>query len=145
MISSIFSGFLTNPRFLMNEPVVQQPLDIQPDTLAFLKRSMKAVVTRGTGQNVSTIKDISIYAKTSTAQTSALYKRDLGKKYLEHGWFVAHVTYKNHKPLTLVILVENIGSASVATQIAKNFLIEYKKSLDEPEKIEIMPEEQVVL
>lgn len=131
MISSIFSGYLTNPRILMNEPIVQEPLDIQPDTRAFLKRSMRAVVKTGTGQNVSTLKDITIYAKTSTAQTSALYKRDLGKKYLEHGWFVAHVTYKNFKPITLVVLVENIGSASVATQIAKNFLIEYKKIHEE--------------
>ena len=71
-----------------------------------------------------------IYAKTSTAQTSDFSKRKLDEKYLEHGIFVGHVQYKEYDPLVIVILVERVGAAQVATTIAKNFLLEYKKYMD---------------
>ena len=71
-----------------------------------------------------------IYAKTSTAQTSSFDKRKLDDKYLEHGWFVGHFQYKDYEPLVIVIVVEHVGAAQVATTIAKNFLMEYKKYKD---------------
>ena len=64
MISSIFTGYLVTPRFLVDEPITQEPLDIEPATRTFLKQSMKAVIKQGSGQSVSTIKDMVIYAKT---------------------------------------------------------------------------------
>lgn len=130
MIASIFTGYLVAPRLLVNEPVVTSPLDIKPETITFLKKSMKSVVKSGTGRSVRKVKDIIIYAKTSTAQTSDFSKRKLDDKYLEHGWFVGHFQYKEYNPLVVVILVERVGAAQVATTIAKNFLIEYKKYMD---------------
>lgn len=130
MISSIFTGYLAKPRFLLSEKIKTKPLQIKKETLAFLQQSMKQVVTIGTGKRVSKIKDFSIFAKTSTAQTSSMGKRHLGVEYLEHGWFVANIQYKQERPLTFVILVENAGSAQVATTIAKNFLLAYKKEKD---------------
>ncbi len=130
MIASIFTGYLVKPRILINEPISKQPLDIKQETIEFLKKSMKAVVTKGTGRNISKVKDIEIYAKTSTAQTSTFSKRLLGKEYLEHGWFVGYLSYKDYKPLTIVILIEHVGSSRIATLAAKNFLIEYKKLMD---------------
>ncbi|HLC06973.1 MAG TPA: penicillin-binding transpeptidase domain-containing protein [Candidatus Babeliales bacterium] len=130
MIASIFTGNLVAPRLLINEPVVTSPLDIKPDTINFLKKSMKSVVKRGTGRSVRNVKDMKIYAKTSTAQTSDFSKRKLDEKYLEHGWFVGQFQYKEYDPLVIVILVERVGAAQVATTIAKNFLIEYKKYMD---------------
>jgi len=130
MIASIFTGYLVAPRLLVNEPVVMTPLDIKPETIDFLKKSMKSVVKHGTGRSVGKVKDITIYAKTSTAQTSDFSKRKLDDKYLEHGVFVGYFQYKEHEPLVVVILVERVGAARVATTIAKNFLIEYKKYID---------------
>lgn len=130
MISSIFTGKIPTPRVLMAEPIQSKPLAITPETRTFLQKSMKLVVTAGTGKQVNTIKDYSIYAKTSTAQTSALDKRTLGKRYLEHGWFASHIQYKNTPPLTVVIIAENSGSSKTATTIAKNFLLAYKKKID---------------
>jgi len=130
MIGSIFTGYLVSPRFLTNEPIVTVPLMIKPETIDFLKKSMKMVVRHGTGKVVRTIQDMKIYAKTSTAQTSDLKKRALDPKYLEHGWFVCYFQYKEHKPLVMVILVERVGAAHVAATIAKNFLIDYKKYMD---------------
>lgn len=130
MIASIFTGYLVAPRLLVDEPVISTPLDIKPETISFLQRSMKSVVKSGTGRSLRRVKDITIYAKTSTAQTSDLSKRKLGEQYLEHGWFVGHFQYKDYDPLVMVILVERVGAAQVATTIAKNFLIEYKKYMD---------------
>jgi len=130
MIASIFTGYLVSPRLLAHEPIIKTSLDIKPDTIAFLKKSMKSVVKYGTGRSVRKIKDIKIYAKTSTAQTSDFEKRRLDPKYLEHGWFVSYFQYKEHQPLVLVIVAERVGAAHVATTIAKNFLISYKKYMD---------------
>ncbi len=131
MIASIFTGYLVSPRLLINEPVVTTPLDIKPETISFLQKSMKSVVKRGTGRSVRHVKDMTIYAKTSTAQTSDFSKRKLDEKYLEHGLFVGHFQYKDYDPLVIVVLVERVGAAQVATTIAKNFLLEYKKYMDD--------------
>lgn len=130
MISSIFTGHLVTPRILLEEPVHTESLRISLDTRKFLQQSMQKVVHQGTGQRVKTIKDIKIYAKTSTAQTSGMDKHDLGGEYLEHGWFVAYFSYKNEKPLTLVVLTEHSGTSRAATPIAADFIRAYKKLVD---------------
>lgn len=130
MIASVFTGYLTAPRLLLNEPIIKNPLDIKPETITFLQKSMKSVVKSGTGRTVHKVKDIIIYAKTTTAQTSDWSKRKLDEKYLEHGGFAGYFQYKEYDPLVMVIFVERVGTAQVATKIAKNFLIEYKKYMD---------------
>lgn len=130
MIGSIFTGYLAKPRILIDEPVEKEPLFIAESTRDLLKKSMKKVVKRGTGKRIRSIKDIEIYAKTSTAQTSAWYKRKMGPEFLEHGWFVAYLQYKDMKPLVLVILIEHVGSSSLATNVARDFLVQYKKLVD---------------
>jgi len=127
MIGSIFSGYLVTPRILADEPIEKKPLAIKPETLDFIKQSMKKVVTQGTGKRISVIKDIEIYAKTSTAQTSALSKRNKGKQFREHGWFVAHFQYKQNEPLSLVVMVEHAGTSRIPTNIARKLLIRYKQ------------------
>lgn len=130
MIASIFTGKLVTPHILMHNEVTTQPLAIKDSTRAFLKKSMKKVVTKGTGKRLKALDDITIYAKTSTAQTSALEKRKLGEQYLEHGWFAGYFQYKDQVPLVAVTLVEHAGSARVATNIIKDFLSTYKKHVD---------------
>jgi penicillin-binding protein 2 len=130
MIASIFTGSLVQPRILFSEELVSEPLNISAHTRDFLQRAMRATVQQGTGRSTGRMKDITIYAKTSTAQTCSWEKRDLGKEYLAHGWFVSYFWYKDFAPLTLVVLVENAGSSNVATAIAKNFLIRYRKHID---------------
>jgi penicillin-binding protein 2 len=130
MISGIVTGYLVKPRLLMTDPVQTQPLEIKKSTLDFLRQAMHQVVTCGTGQRVSSVHDFQLYGKTSTAQTCDLSKQDLGKKYWPHGWFATYLTYKNNSPLTIVILLEHAGSSRVATAVAKQFLLAYKKMID---------------
>lgn len=126
MIGSIFTGYLVKPRLLLNEPVSTRPLHIKKDTIQFLQQSMKSVVTGGTGQRINAVKDITIHGKTSTAQTSMLQRRDMGKAYQEHAWFAAHVQYQQEAPFVIVVCIENVGSSITATMIVKKFLQEYK-------------------
>jgi len=130
MISAIFTGYLVKPRILVDEKIEKETLPIPLHIRKFLKKSMKRVVRCGTGIRLRKFKDIKMYAKTSTAQTSDLLKRDLGTQYLEHGWFVGNFTYKDNTPLTIVILVEHAGSAQVAAGIAQKFVAEYKILMD---------------
>jgi len=131
MISSIFTGYLVNPRILETEPIIKEPLNLHHDTLDFLRASMRSVAITGSGRNVGHIRDMEIYAKTATAQTSALTRREEGAQYKEHGWFVCYVRYKHNPPIVIVVLLENIGSSRVATGVVGNFLVAYKKYLDE--------------
>ncbi len=130
MISSIFTGYLVKPRILNNERIEKVPLYIDPHTATFLKESMRSVVTEGTGHRVNRIKDIQIFAKTSTAQMSTLDKRGLGQQYFEHGWVVAYVTCKKSNPLILVVLVEHAGTSRTPVLIAKEFLLAYRDQFE---------------
>lgn len=127
----ICTGLLVKPRILEEELIEMQPLKISSHTLKFLRQSMRMTITSGTGSIMNKLKDITIHAKTGTAQTSHRSKRDLGKEYLEHAWFVGYATYKDHPPFVLVIFIENVGSARFATRVAKKFFIEYCKLMDE--------------
>lgn len=136
MIASIFSGYLITPRILVNEPIIKTPLNIKNETLEFLRQSMKKVVTQGTGKRLNQVKNIEIYAKTSTAQTSSLNKRYKGKIYLEHGWSVSQFRYKENPALTMVILIEHAGASRTPTLIARQFLLRYKTLMDQKKQRE---------
>ena len=133
MISAIFTGYLVKPRILIDEPIETEPLNLPRHIRKFLQKSMKRVVEYGTGLRMKRVKDIKMYAKTSTAQTSDLQKRELGAQYLEHGWLVGNFSYKDNPALTVVVLVEHAGSSQVATGIVRNFLSEYKRLMDSRE------------
>lgn len=134
MISSIFTGNLVTPRIRIDDEIIKEPLKLQRSTRMFLQEAMRLVITAGTGQSMSYVKNIAVYGKTSTAQTSSLEKRTTGKQFMEHGWFAGYLAYKHHRPLTLVIIVENVGSSSVATKTSCRFLNAYKKRMDQREK-----------
>jgi cell division protein FtsI/penicillin-binding protein 2 len=129
MIGSIFTGSLVTPRILEDEPVVAQPLDIKHETRSFLQKAMRSVVTKGTGKKLRNLKNARIYAKTSTAQVASLDKKQLGKAFFEHAWFASYYQPDNGSPLVLVVLLENAGSAAVATQVARDFLIKYQNTV----------------
>ncbi|QQR54243.1 hypothetical protein IPH25_00245 [bacterium] len=133
-IGSIFTKKLYRPRILENEPISSRDVDIQDSTLHFLKKSMKSVVRRGTGKGIPAIKDLQIYAKTSTAQISSLKKAEFNKNYSEHGWFAAYFTYKDQAPLVLVLLVEKAGTSRVPISIAKQFFLRYRSFMHRSDK-----------
>jgi len=123
MISSIFEGYFVTPRILEIEPIVYRPLELLPSTRKLLKKYMKLAVKIGTCVKLNSLDNLTIYAKTGTAQTCSLrHKKNVATNLLPHAWFVCYFYLDNEEPLTLVILVENAGSSRVATSIAKEFL-----------------------
>ena len=130
LIGSLFTRHLVKPRIMVEEPINKEPLAIKPETLAFIKRSMRDVVLHGTGRKVGKLRGFDIYGKTSTAQVGALEKEDLGSKYLPHAWFASYFKFKDENPLVLVILMENAGSSRVPTGLAKNFLVAYRSHIE---------------
>jgi penicillin-binding protein 2 len=130
MIGSIFTRTLVKPRIIVEEPICKKPLDIKPETLAFIKRSMRDVIIHGTGRRVGKLNGFDIYGKTSTAQVGALAKEDLGNEFLPHAWFASYFKYQDQAPLVMIILMENAGSSRVPTGLAKNFLLAYRDHIE---------------
>jgi len=129
MIGSIFTGNLVTPRIVEQTEIETKPLDIRPSTIKFLQECMKSVATTGTGRNLKYIKDITIYAKTGTAQTCTRLndeQNNENKRSNDHAWFVSYFQYRDQDPLVMVILLEYVGSSSKATKIAQQFLKQYK-------------------
>lgn len=125
MISALCEEYLIKPRILTSEEIIKKPLYISKGTLQLLKEYMKQVIRLGTGSKLKYLTEFEMYAKTGTAQTSDLKKRSLGKKFAEHGWFVCYFKYKNEKPLTLVVIIEHVGSSRDAINLALSFLTKY--------------------
>ena len=122
---------LVKPRILDKEDIERYPLYVSDSTVDFLRDVMKEVVNRGTARRFKKFTDFSVWAKTGTAQTVSLEKQKKGSKdFLEHAWVASFFSYKNHKPLAMVVLVENAGSSRPALQIAENFFKIYKEVLD---------------
>ncbi len=131
MINAICSGYLVRPRMLADEPIVKNEVELLPETREFLKRSMKqSIQAHGTGSRLRHLKNFEIYAKTGTGQASAFEKREQGKEFLEQGWFVGHITYKDHPSFVMVILMEHVGSSAVVTAVALDYLKRYCKLVD---------------
>ena len=129
MIGSIFKGYLVKPRILENDEIIKTPIHIKSSTLDFLQDSMKSAISMGTGRNLNRLKNITIYAKTGTAQTKSRVIDTKEKQDNCHAWFVSYFYHQNHDPLVMVIFIENAGGSSVAIAVAKKFLAQYMKLL----------------
>jgi penicillin-binding protein 2 len=130
VFGGLCTGNLVRPRILEDEPIDVQPLNISSKTLQYIKQTLRMTVQRGTGRLLERLKNITIYAKTGTAQTSDLSKRKLGKEFLEHAWFISYAQYKDYDPIVVAIFIENVGSSVYATRVAKKFFVEYGKLMD---------------
>lgn len=135
MVSAICTHKLVRPRLLPHEPVETKPLGISSVTCRFLQKGMREVVKEGKAKILNTIDDLVISAKTGTAQTCALDTELEGKQYSAHAWLAGYFTYKNEKPLTIVIMIESGGSSYAATVVAKRFLVKYRNWKREQERM----------
>lgn len=135
MIGSIFEGYLVKPRILMDQEIVKTPISISRKTREFLQDCMKSVIDTGTGRLVNRFLNITIFAKTGTAQTINLGAKNAEDKgHLEHASFVSYFYTEKSDPLVLIVLLEHVGGARIAVGVAKNFFRQYIKHLKEIEK-----------
>lgn len=135
MTGSIFEGYLVKPRILMNQEVSKTPISISRKTREFLQEGMKWVITTGTGRTMNKFLNITMFAKTGTAQTisrSVKNKEDRG--HLEHASFVSYFYTEGSDPLVMVILLEHVGGARIAVAVAKEFIKKYTATLHQNDK-----------
>lgn len=133
MISAIFHGQLIKPRILLNQPLEKTEINIHTQTRQFLQSCMKsAASSTGTARRVSRIGNLTIYAKTGTAQTKSrkgkyVRREDItNREDLEHAWFVSYFYAENSEPLVMVMLLEHVGLSTYTTKVATQFFIQYR-------------------
>ncbi|KKR96844.1 MAG: Penicillin-binding protein 2 [candidate division TM6 bacterium GW2011_GWE2_41_16] len=131
MVGGIIEGYLVKPRILERELIVQKEVKVSAETRAFIKRSMRYVVSMGSARSLSYLTSLELYGKTGTSQVANNTKSDKNsayeeKEYLQrpHGCFVVYVKNELLPPLVMVVFVEHAGSSSVATGIAKKIIQE---------------------
>ena len=122
MIGAVFTGLLVKPRIMLNEEKGYETIDVLPSTLSFLQEAMYAVAKEGTARSFGKLKDFVVFAKTGTAQTARLDKKKQMKSDFEHAWFSCCFSYKQQRPMVLVVLVEHAGTSRPAMDIAREFL-----------------------
>lgn len=128
MISAISTGYLVKPRILIDEDIEIEDLYISDETLSILRFGMGEAVNRGTARSLRGLKSFKIHAKTGTAQITSLEKQQKKKKsQLEHAWFASYFKYKDHDPMTMIVVIENAGTSRPAQKIAFEFLKSYEK------------------
>lgn len=135
MIGSIFQGYLVKPRITLQDPLEKKSINIHASTRHFLQICMKAASNAGTARRVNKIGNLTIYAKTGTAQTKTRKNGDAPKEFhenredREHAWFVSYFYTDDTDPLVMVMLLEHVGRSIYTTKVAKNFFINYRDYL----------------
>ena len=149
-------GKIITPHFYRNNNIKINDLNLKPSTIQYIKQSMKDAVyknsqssdlaERGTAwralydpgsviswtTNRSELGNITIYAKTGTAETGKDYRKELidhhgstyeNMNYLEdkkpNAWFAGYIQYGNQQ-VSVVVMLENGGKGGkLSTDIAR--------------------------
>lgn len=133
MIGSIFHGYLVKPRITLQEPIEKTPINLNINTRQFLQACMKSASSTGSARKVNKIGNLTIFAKTGTAQTKTRRNNQdpeevhQNREDKEHAWFVSYFYTDTTEPLVMVMLLEHVGRSTYATGIAKRFFLEYLK------------------
>jgi len=93
-------------------------VDLAPAVWAFLRASMVAVVTEGTGVSAR-IPGLDIAGKTGTAQTVSNSKSDKGQ---DHAWFAAFAPVRDPEVVVVVIVERGGHGGEIAAPIARRIL-----------------------
>ncbi|MBI2353060.1 hypothetical protein HYV11_02335 [Candidatus Dependentiae bacterium] len=130
MIGSIFEGYLVKPRILQEQEIIKKPIAISRKTREFMQECMRSVIAAGTARRMSRFCNITIFAKTGTAQTINRNNKDeQDGQHLEHAWFVSYFYTAQTEPLVMVILLEHVGGSRIAGGVAKEFFSSYMKMI----------------
>jgi len=126
MISVVASGG-DRPRPHILRELAQEPerTDLDPSTLAILRRALKRAVDEGTGRE-ATVGRFSAAGKTGTAQvykhSAGVDSNDLPKPERDHAWFVGYAPAEE-PTIAFAVIVEHGGhGGSAAAPIARKVL-----------------------
>ncbi len=135
MIGSIFQGYLVRPRIVLESEFEKRPLEINLQTRHFLQECMRQATISGTARRVNKIGNLTIFAKTGTAQVKTRNKdqdpeeeeEKINRLDKAHAWFVSYFYTDEAHPLVMVMLLEHVGKSTHATAVARKFFVNYMK------------------
>ncbi|MFO7783178.1 MAG: penicillin-binding protein 2 [Thermodesulfobacteriota bacterium] len=154
MIAAVFNGgVLHQPKVVRwagkgerteyrSEPTVVSRLDVTPENLLRLQRSLIAVVNepRGTGRRAQ-VTGVTVAGKTGTAQVIGLdaekasrKEGDVPERFRDHAWFVAVAPAENPS-VAIAVLIENAGhgggreAAPIAGELIRAYLGKEKNDI----------------
>ncbi len=113
------------------------PLNLRPDLIRTIQRSLEAVVTEGTARRAQS-KMVSIAGKTGTSQVVALREEseeETPKEFRDHAWFVSYAPTEQ-PTIAVAVLVEHMGhGGSAAAPLAKKLIEAFitMEALDQPQ------------
>jgi penicillin-binding protein 2 len=100
------------------EPEAMRQVNVNPETLTFMRQAMLGVVSEGTGQR-SKVPGVPIGGKTGTAQVVKKGEEKRQADLKDHAWFASFAPVDNPQ-LAVIVLVENGGfGGQVAAPVAK--------------------------
>ena len=141
MVARIASGKQVKPQLLrqINDQsfldIIFKPLDLNPDMLTLIRKSMRAVVNERTGTAYLSRcidPDFELAGKTGTSQTKAISRsqrlglidsEDIPWDERDHALFCAYAPYSTPRYAITVIVEHGGGGASVAAPIARDILM----------------------
>ena len=135
MIGSIFQGYLVKPRIVLDSECEKRPLEINLHTRHFLQECMRQATISGTARRMNKIGNLTIFAKTGTAQVKTRpsdqdpedENEKINRKEKAHAWFVSYFYTNESEPLVMVMLLEHVGKSTHATAVARKFFINFMK------------------
>ncbi len=144
--STIVNGGTQYKPILVKEaqPVILGNVDIDPETLQFMKEALYGVVhdKGGTGWAAQS-KLTTIGGKTGTAQIVGIKKdsQQLPEKFRDHAWFIAFAPVEKPQ-IALAVFVEHGGhGGAAAAPIAKRAIEAYMKSQNKQGDVESLEPE----
>ena len=100
------------------EPEAMRQVNVNPETLAFMRQAMLGVVNEGTGQRAK-VPGLPIGGKSGTAQVVKKGEEKRQADLKDHAWFASFAPVDNPQ-LAVIVLVENGGfGGQVAAPVAK--------------------------
>src|SRR5262249_10513287 len=121
-------------------PIVEQRVDIAPDTLAFVRDAMADVVNGAGGTaHKAQLPGITVCGKTGTAQVVAnkgsleagMDEDKMPEKYRDHAWFIAFAP-KEHPQIAIACIVEHGGHGGSAAAPAVHDVMQRFFELNPP-------------
>jgi penicillin-binding protein 2 len=130
----IMYGYIIPPYIIKEQKQEKRILPYKKENLQIIQENMKKGTLKGTSKSLRTLTDWELYGKTATSQVKKIKHEETEgetvKKYRHHGLFTCWAKYKDHTPLILVFIVENVETSRYTIEIVKNFLLEIGKYYD---------------
>jgi penicillin-binding protein 2 len=116
-------GYRVQPRLVQSTPIQRESLGLKPSTLELLRKSLRSVVTAGTGKALNGT--VSVAGKSGTAEDPP---RET------HAWFGAYAPYEKPEIVVVAFLENGGGGGKMAGPVTRSVIDAYFAKARQPQK-----------